>query len=232
MASVLLLAQDDFVGTVLHACLADAGHTTTSVLTVRELCHELRGNPAAVVVAEVAHPDAEAEAICRRLVALNAPPLLLAIAQGGFDAAAEARLLRAGADEVVWAPFFPEVFTARLEVLCRRRSHPRDTALVRPLVHDGIMVDLIGRRAWVGQQELSLTRVEFDLLATMASAPHRVHSRVELAYAAKIRNADGALDPHLSRLRRKVRDAGGPRVAVAVYRSGFRLTASAPQVSA
>jgi DNA-binding response OmpR family regulator len=232
MASVLLLAQDDFVGTVLHACLSDAGHTTRSVLSVRELFQEVRGNPAAVVVVEVAAPDAEAEALCRRLVALNAPPLMLAIAGGGFDAAAEARLLRAGADEVVWAPFYPEVFTARLEVLCRRRTHVRDVAVVRPLVHDGIVVDLVGRRAWAGETELSLTRVEFDLLATLASAPHRVHSRVELAYAARIRNADGALDPHLSRLRRKVRDAGGPRVAVAVHRSGFRLTGAAPQVSA
>lgn len=230
MSSVLLLAHDDFVGAVLHACLADAGHATTSVMAVPELLQEMHSNRASVVVVEVAAADGDAAALCERLVALNAPPLMLAVAQGGHDASSEARLLHAGADDVVWAPFYPEVFVARLEVLCRRRVQPRHAAVARPLVHEGIVVDIIGRRAWVGDTELSLTRVEFDLLATLAAAPHRVHSRIELAYASRIRNADGALDPHLSRLRRKVREAGGPRVAVAVHRSGFRLTALTPAV--
>jgi DNA-binding response OmpR family regulator len=230
MVAVLVLADDDFVGTVLHACLSEGGHTTYPVGSMQELLQEVRGSGAQAVVVEAPAPALESESLCRRLAAVNAPPLMLAISDGAFDASAEAALLRAGADDVIWSPFHPDVFVARLEVLVRRRVLERHRGTARPLIHDGIVVDLVGRRVWVADTEVALTRVEFDLMATLAASPHRVHSRLELAYAARIRNAGACLDPHLSRLRRKIREAGGPRVAVSVHRTGFRLTASASPV--
>jgi DNA-binding response OmpR family regulator len=235
MVAVLLRADDDFAGTVVQACLADAGHTVTPASGSSQLVAQARSNTAQAVVVEVAEADAQSQILCRRLAAVNAPPILVVVSsRSADDAAGEAALLRAGADDVVWSPFFPEVLLARLEVLVRRRVLERhgSGSTSRPLIHAGIVVDLVGRRAWVGDAEVPLTKVEFNILAALIASPHLVHTRFELAQAGMLRNADGCLDPHLSRLRRKVREAGGPRVAIAVHGSGFRLTAAPSMVPA
>lgn len=226
MATVLMLADDGFVGTVLRTCLAEAGHGVLSADDPGQLVSEARSGTTQAVVLAVPEIDSTAQLLCRRLAAVSAAPVLVVVDQRTDNASAEATLLRAGADDVVRAPFYPDVLLARLEVLLRRRVLERHENMSRPLIHDGIVVDLAGRRVWVGEIEVTLTRVEFNILAALIAAPQRVHSRLELAHAGRLRNVEGCLDPHLSRLRRKIRDAGGPRVAIAVHGSGFRLTAA------
>lgn len=88
-----------------------------------------------------------------------------------------------------------------------------------------LTIDLVAREVHVRGELASLTRIEFDLLVTLARSPRRVFSREQLMASAWDTPFDGShvLDSHLSRLRRKIELAGGGRVAHAVRGVGFRL---------
>src|SRR5437879_409318 len=67
-----------------------------------------------------------------------------------------------GADDYVTKPFSVKVLLQRLKVLLRRREGGGDaTDMVE---HLGVRVDRIRHRAYVGENELNLTRTEFRLL--------------------------------------------------------------------
>ena len=95
------------------------------------------------------------------------------------------------------------------------------------IVDDELEIDLIAREVRVGGVEVALTRIEFDLLVTLARHPRRVLTRDQLMAGAWDEPFDGShvLDAHLSRLRGKIGRAGGQRVAHAVRGVGYRLRA-------
>jgi DNA-binding response OmpR family regulator len=95
------------------------------------------------------------------------------------------------------------------------------------IVDGDLEIDPVSREAHVDGTEVALTRIEFDLLVTLAQQPRRVFTREQLMVSAWDEPFDGShvLDAHLSRMRRKIADAGGQRVAHAVRGVGYRLRA-------
>src|SRR5690606_3038146 len=86
------------------------------------------------------------------------------------------------------------------------------------------------RRAFYRDTPLELTRVEFDLLAEMVSAPERVFARSELIdriWGSGFAITDRTIDSHVKSLRRKVAAAGGPPQLIETVRGvGYRVRLS------
>lgn len=95
------------------------------------------------------------------------------------------------------------------------------------IVEGDLEIDLLAREVTAAGQLVALTRIEFDLLVTLAQQPRRVFTREQLMISVWDDPFDGShvLDTHLSRLRVKVRAAGADRVAHAVRGVGYRLRA-------
>lgn len=140
-----------------------------------ELLHEWAGRAAFPVVVVTAHTELES-----RL-----------------------RAFELGAVDFVSKPFFLQELVARLRV---QLQHPQVVA--RRRIHAGALeADLDARRAWVEGAELELTSTEFNLLACLLKRPDQPTSRSWLAEVAMGETEDGAdrlVDPHISRLRRKL----------------------------
>jgi DNA-binding winged helix-turn-helix (wHTH) protein len=89
-----------------------------------------------------------------------------------------------------------------------------------------LQIDPVARAVAVGESALTLSRKEFDLLLVLASAPERVFSKPELMRSVWGENAQRktrTLDSHASRLRRKLRAAGGGSMIVNCWGVGYRL---------
>ncbi len=87
----------------------------------------------------------------------------------------------------------------------------------------------------VAETPVELSRLEFDLLRTLAAEPERVFTKEELlrdvwGYRSPARTR--TIDSHCSRLRRKLRDAGAPALVQNIWGIGFRLMDPAPVRSA
>ena len=98
-------------------------------------------------------------------------------------------------------------------------------AVAERIVEGDLEIDLVEHEVRVAGSIVSLTRIEFDLLVTLARQPRRVFTREQLMMSAWDESFDGShvLDSHLSRLRGKISEAGGERVAHAVRGVGYRL---------
>ncbi len=138
----------------------------------------------------------------------------------------QADLLRAfdaGADDVLARPPAYLELRARLRAILRRTTDRRaDNPLLRIR---SLAIDTTSREVTINGRPIQLRRLEYDLLAYLASDPRRVFHKQELltnlwGYAAP--SSTRTLDSHASRLRRKL-NGNGERWITNVHGVGYRL---------
>ncbi|MGN6218411.1 MAG: response regulator transcription factor [Microbacterium sp.] len=104
------------------------------------------------------------------------------------------------------------------------------------LGHRDLRLHPENRVALIGDDELELTRTEFDLLATLLESKRRVRSKADLTLVLRgesyvtsyyVGDADKrAVEAHMTNLRRKLGEsAANPRYIETVRGVGYRLTA-------
>jgi len=104
------------------------------------------------------------------------------------------------------------------------------------LVHRDLRLHPENRVVLIGDDELELTRTEFDLLATLLESKRRVRSKADLTLVLRgesyvtsyyVGDADKrAVEAHMTNLRRKLGEsAANPRYIETVRGVGYRLTA-------
>lgn len=140
--------------------------------------------------------------------------------------------LAAGADDVMSKPFSPRELRARVDALFRR---PRSTTALegaqqvtagRIEAGGGLVVDLSRHEVMVGDQLISLTRTEFNLLSHLAAKAGMVCSRSEIIWSvweSDYYHNDHTLDVHLGNLRRKLRTKSAHSWITTVRGVGFRF---------
>ncbi len=144
---------------------------------------------------------------------------------GVDDDSAAVRYYRAGADVALPSESSGLLVAAGLEALSRRAG-PQETRIVRV---GSLTVDRDARAAQVDSRPVKLTRLEFDLLATLASEPRRTFTRVELTrevwgFDPRAAGPSRTVDSHAHRLRQKLEQAGAEPMVQTVRGVGWRLT--------
>jgi DNA-binding response OmpR family regulator len=180
---------------------------------------------AALVVLDLMLPDGSGFDFIRRIRqdGNGTPVIVLSSRDGEADRVAA---LETGADDYVTKPFSPREIVARVRAVLRRLSSIAPPPPGPPAVP--LRVDAATRRAHVHDAMLELTRVEFDLLASLLESPGRVFTRSELidrVWGDGYAITDRTIDSHVKSLRRKVLDAGGdPGLLETVRGVGYRIT--------
>lgn len=144
---------------------------------------------------------------------------------GVDDDSAAVRYYRAGADVALPSESSGLLVAAGLETLSRRAG-PQETRVLRA---GSLTVDCDARTAQVENRPVKLTRLEFDLLATLASEPRRTFTRAELTRAVwgfdpQAAGPSRTVDSHAHRLRQKLDQAGAEPMVQTVRGVGWRLT--------
>jgi len=159
--------------------------------------------------------------ICAELRAAGnwTPILVLTAKVGDLD---EAEALDTGADDYLTKPFSFPVLVARVRALVRRTTGRNPT----PLDVGDLHLDPGERRVWRGDDLLSLTAREFDVLEFLVRRAGQVLSKDEIL--AGVWDYDFEGDPNIvevyvGRLRRKVDEPFGRRTIETVRGAGYRL---------
>ena len=148
------------------------------------------------------------------------PLILLGTVPGELDAL---RAFDAGADDYVLKPFsYPEL-RARLKALLKRVEMDSRRS---PVIEVGrLRIEIAQRRVSLRDEQVHVSKKEFELLRTLATEPTRVFTKDELLRAVWGFRSSGStrtLDSHACRLRRKL-VAEGERYVVSVWGVGYRL---------
>lgn len=143
--------------------------------------------------------------VAQRLRTMADIPVVFVTAADTIDE--RLRGFEVGADDYVVKPFATSELLARVRAVLRRWGR-----FVSP-THEvfGLLVDEANRTARRGEQELQLTKTEFDLLGVLSRAPGKVFSKTQLLSLVWgfEGHDDNLVEVHISALRRKLEACGG-----------------------
>ncbi|GHV32556.1 DNA-binding response regulator [Bacteroidia bacterium] len=129
-----------------------------------------------------------------------------------------------GADDYLTKPFHLAELHARIKAVMRRKQLDG-----KEILHFGnLSLDFKNRLVFVDEEELKLTRKEFDMLSFFATNTNRLITKEALAEHVWGDNTDAAdnLDfvySQMKNLRKKLKDSGADIVIENVYGIGYKL---------
>jgi two-component system alkaline phosphatase synthesis response regulator PhoP len=116
----------------------------------------------------------------------------------GFDA---------GADDYISKPIKPRLLVSKIKSLLRRIQKAEETEQV--IEAGGVKINLAQHLVFIGDQEFSLPKKEYNLLCLLMSKPGRVFTREEIltkVWGTETIVVDRTIDVHIRKLREKLGD--------------------------
>jgi DNA-binding response OmpR family regulator len=220
-AQVLVVDDDDDVREMVAKLLVRAGMGTIEAPNGPEGLRKFFAARPDLVVLDVAMPAMDGFEVLERIRDLSDVPVLLLTARGiEMD---KVRGLQSGADDYVTKPFGRQELIARVEGLLRRRGKAKPAPEV---VSDALVeVDFAQAKASVSGQALSLTPLEFRLLAAFVRNPNQVLSQQQLLEQAWSNSSNASREQvklYVGYLRRKLREAAEVEPLETVRGFGYR----------
>ena len=224
---ILVVEDEPAIAESVSYALGRDGFAVEIAATYAEA--ERRACDSELIVLDLMLPDGSGFDLISNLRRNSVPTPIIVLSSRDGEADRVAAL-ETGADDYVTKPFSPREVVARVRAVLRRVVPPATQHAEQDSLP--ITTDEETRRAQVSGEPLELTRVEFDLLASLLESPGRVYTRAQLidrVWGDGFAISDRTVDSHVKSLRRKVGDAGGdPGLIETVRGVGYRITENPP----
>ncbi|HEX9094060.1 MAG TPA: response regulator transcription factor [Coriobacteriia bacterium] len=226
MTRTILVADDNpKIVEVLDAYLRAEGFDVVTAADGDAAAAAVAGRVPDLAVLDIMMPGIDGLELTKRFQHEHSLPVILVTAR--TDEIDRLIGLEVGADDYISKPFSPREVVARVKAVLRRVDRDSAPGRGEVLTADRLTVDLGGRSVSVDGTSVDLTRTEFDILATLAAHPGRVHTRMQLMEAAQGDAYEGyerTVDAHVKNLRRKLGDdPRAPRYVQTVFGVGYKL---------
>jgi two-component system phosphate regulon response regulator PhoB len=224
VARVLVIDDELDLREVLRYNLGSAGHDVSLAATGTEGLAMARAEIPDVVLLDLMLPDLPGLEVCKALkrdATTTHIPIVMVTAKGeeidrvvGFEL---------GADDYVTKPFSIRELLLRVQAIVRRHASERAAS---PVMRFGALkIDRDAHRAWVHEEPVDLTALEFKLLLLLCDRRDRVQPRAVLL--RDVWQIDGevatrTVDTHVKRLREKLGETA--RCIETVRGVGYRFT--------
>lgn len=219
MAQVLVIDDDAALSEMLGIVLRAEGFQTHFCEDGVKAMKAFRDSKPDLVLLDLMLPGIDGIEVCRSIRNESGVPIVMLTARG--DTLDIVHGLQSGADDYIVKPFKPKELIARIKA--RLRNEP---VVVETLNLSDLTIDIAGHQVLRNNVEISLTPLEFDLLAALAKKPWQVFTREQLL--TEVWNyrhpADTRLvNVHVQRLRAKIElDPDNPQIVMTVRGVGYK----------
>ncbi|XKH53999.1 response regulator transcription factor [Citricoccus nitrophenolicus] len=228
---VLMVDDEVTLARVVQRYLVKAGLEVAVCHDGAEAVEVVRDFVPDVLVLDLGLPGLDGIEVCRRVRTFSDCHVLMLTARD--DEVDKIVGLSVGADDYMTKPFSQRELLARIQARLRR-LHELDAGArddlepgARTVAVGDLVVDRAARQVRVTGETVSLTRIEFDLLAALVGHPRQVLSRrqlVKMIWNAQWNGDEHLVDVHVGRIRKKLGDpATAPRFIHTVRGIGYRL---------
>ena len=173
-----------------------------------------------IVLLDLMLPGKDGVDVCRLIRAESGTPIVMLTAKS--DTIDVVVGLEAGADDYIVKPFKPKELVARIRARIRRNEEPTPAGLQ---IGD-LAIDVTGHSVRRGEESLSLTPLEFDLLLCLARKPGQVFTRealLEEVWGYRHSADTRLVNVHVQRLRAKIEhDPERPDIVLTVRGVGYK----------
>jgi DNA-binding response OmpR family regulator len=223
MPKILIVEDDLAVRDIVQIALEREGMSVEAVGDGESALKRFRsGGTFDLVVLDIMLPGIDGISLCQELRKSSDVPVVMLTARDGERSVVLG--LEVGADDYITKPISP------LEVVSRVRAHLRRRRMNAPdqrLAFPGLVIDLLRRQVWVGENRVDLTAAEFEVLRSLAAHPGWVYSRQQIMeqlwdgeFYGELRTAD----VHVRNIRRKIEtDPRKPRYILTVRGMGYKF---------
>lgn len=180
-----------------------------------------------LIVLDLMMPGIDGFETLRRLRQIAPIPVIMLTARAAD--ADKLRGLQTGADDYVTKPFNPDELSARITAVLRRSTGAIDQGSQGVLRYPGLEIDLDRRQVRVDDEDVRLSKTEWELLTILANNVGKVMLHGELLsriWGPEFRDESHYLRTWVSRLRTKLRtNPDDPGVITTYPGIGYRLDA-------
>jgi len=224
---ILIVEDEEAIRTGLSDVLVFHGYEVDCAAEGNEGLDKALSGGFDLILLDIMLPGMDGFEICNRVRSQDRDqPIIMLTARSSDEDIIQG--LSLGADDYVAKPFSVAQLVLRVQAVLRRsRTAVELDHQLR--LGDGIEIDsrnLSGRR---GEQALSFTRREVEILQYLKANSERPVSREELlnrvwGYARNLQLETRTVDIHIAKLRRKIEpDPAQPRYLLTVRGAGYRL---------
>lgn len=218
---IVIVEDDEKIAALLADYCKAAGYRATQIGNGSDAVEFLRGTPADLLLLDLMLPGMDGIEVCKAVREFAALPIIMLTAR--IDEVDRLLGLESGADDYVCKPFSPREVMARVKAQLRAQSRR-----IAPAAPEAVIaVEPESMRIVAKGVALTLTPVEYRLLAEMIAHPERVYSRqhlLDLCHADQRDTSDRTIDSRIKNIRRKLAAAlPGVDCLQSVYGVGYRF---------
>lgn len=204
MFKILVLEDDKELNRTVCAFLNNSGYEAVGCINANEAYDALYENTIDLIVSDIMMPGVDGFEFARNVRDVNNDiPIMFMTARD--DIASKQRGFRIGVDDYMVKPIDLDELFLRIGALLRRAK----IASSRKLEIGSFVMDADEHTAYLGDDEISLTSREFNILYKLLSYPKKTFTRTQLMdefWDVDTGTAPRAVDVYMTKLRQKLSD--------------------------
>lgn len=205
---ILVLDDEPDVRNLLSRILKEENYQVSEADTAENALSGIEESLPDLVIADINLPGMSGLDFFK-LVKETQPQLPFIFLSGLTDEFDKVLGLELGAEDYITKPFGVRELKARVKVVLRRIKNKAAEVSVEidPDAHVDLSIDIPKRQVFVQEEEVNLTKKEFDILVLLSSRPGQVFTRehiLEVIWNNDTGVSDRTVDVHIGRLREKI----------------------------
>lgn len=199
---ILIVDDEPDIVAMLFDFFTGKGYQVLTAQNGREALKKAEQSPDLILL-DVSMPEMDGLAVCQAIRDRLACPILFLTAR--IEDTDKVRGFSAGGDDYILKPFSLVELEARVQAHLRREARHQSQARVR--FAGELAIDYLERRLFFGQEEIPLTKKEFDIVELLSQNPGQVFDKeriYEKIWGYDSEGSSGVVAEHIRRIRTKI----------------------------
>ena len=208
---ILIIEDEPDIRKTLEYNISREGYKVVSASSLSEGKEQINSSDFSLILLDLMLPDGSGLNLCREIKSdKDKSPTPIIILTAKDDEVDKVVGFELGADDYVTKPFSVRELILRIKAILKRGESKKETLEVKRQFGE-LTMDIDSHEAFVNNEQIILTALEFRLLRQLVDRRGRVQSRDQLlsdvwGYSAEVNTR--TVDTHIKRLREKLGTIG------------------------